>query len=188
MDETVITRNLEQQGQWYGEPVGETVRRLTQVLGLTQGQLAGHIGLSAPMLSQLASGQRAKIANPAVLTRLQALVALAEDPELGQLSRQELAARIGAVREQEPTGVLSTQASTAVRGADAVQGLLRAVASANDVQEAAELLADAHPALAEVLRVYGLGRTADARAHYLSVVGTWPVRSRSAPDVLHPRA
>ncbi len=167
MDDATTARNVEQQALWYGEPVGDTVRRLTAALGLTQGQLAGVVGLSAPMLSQLASGQRAKIANPAVLARLQALTELAGQPGL---SREQLAARLEAVRGSESTGVLTTGTAGATaspgRGADAVQALLRAVASADEVARAAALLDADHPALAEVLRVYGTGRTAAAREHY----------------------
>ena len=170
MEQAVLDRNRNQQAAWYGEPVGDTVRRLLGALGLTQAQLAGLVGLSAPMLSQLASGQRAKIANPVVLTRLQALTALADDPALPDLSRAELARRTTAVRDLEPTGLLATTQHPAGAAAAAVQALLRAVASAQEVQEAADLLADRSPALAEVLRVYGLGRTADARAHYSAVV------------------
>lgn len=161
-----------QQAQWYGEELGETVRRLTTALGLTQGQLAATVGLSAPMLSQLASGQRAKIANPAVLVRLQALQALAVDPGLTELSRAELARRVDQVRAQDSTGLLSTAATGTqpASGAAAVQALLRAVASAGEVASAADLLATDHPGLAHVLRVYGLGRTAEAREHFARTV------------------
>ena len=170
MDEAAVDRNRAQQAAWYGEPVGDTVRRLVTALGLTQGQLAAAVGLSAPMLSQLASGQRAKIANPSVLARLQALSELADDPGLPELSRAELARRTQAVRELEPTGVLSTTTAGTGSGAAAVQALLRAVASAAEVERAAALLEAEHPALAEVLRVYGLGRTAEARAHWAAQV------------------
>jgi transcriptional regulator with XRE-family HTH domain len=174
MEQATVDRNRAQQADWYGEPVGDTVRRLLPALGLSQGQLAGLVGLSAPMLSQLATGQRAKIANPAVLTRLQALSSLADDPGLPDLSRSELARRTAAVRDLEPTGVLTTThaSPSPAGGAAAVQALLRAVASADEVQRAAALLQGRHPALAEVLRVYGLGRTADARAHYAAMVET----------------
>lgn len=172
MDPSDVERNRGQQAAWYGEPVGDSVRRLTSALELTQGQVATIIGLSAPMLSQLASGQRAKIANPAVLARLQALAALAEDPGLPDLSRAELARRVAAVRDLEPTGLLTTASAPTASGAGAgaVQTLLRAVASAGEVEQAAALLAGPHPGLAEVLRVYGLGRTAEARAHWAAVV------------------
>jgi hypothetical protein len=42
------------------------------------------------------------------------------------------------------------------------------VASASDLDGAARMLDARYPALAEVLRVYGTFKTADARAHYES--------------------
>lgn len=57
-------RARELQRNWYGEPLGALFRRLIDDLGLNQARLAGVLGLSAPMLSQLMSGQRAKIGNP----------------------------------------------------------------------------------------------------------------------------
>ena len=173
MDVQAVERNRAQQAQWYGEPVGDTVRRVTAALELTQGQLAGLVGLSAPMLSQLASGQRAKIANPSVLARLQALTALADDPALPLLPRAEVVRRTEAVRSLDATGLMATGTGTgtaAAGGAEAVQALLRAVASADEVASAAALLEPGHPALAEALRVYGLGRTAEARRHWAAVV------------------
>jgi hypothetical protein len=47
-----------------------------------------------------------------------------------------------------------------------IQSLLRSVAAAGDIIDAADALAPTHPELAEFLRVYGAGRTADAVAHY----------------------
>ena len=44
---------------------------------ISQARLAGALGLSPPMLSQLMSGQRAKISNPAVFGRLVRLEELA---------------------------------------------------------------------------------------------------------------
>jgi hypothetical protein len=136
---------------------------------LTLGQLAGVIGLSAPMLSQLVSGQRAKIGNPAVLSRLQALVALADDAELPELSRAELARRIELVAAQDTTGVVPTTTTSSGRGAEAVQTPLRAVASPTEIGRAADLLDTGCPALALVLRVYGLGNSQSARVHWASI-------------------
>ncbi|RZU18408.1 hypothetical protein EV645_0600 [Kribbella rubisoli] len=76
MDQTAL--NLQQQIELYGEPLGETVRRVVGPLGLTQGGLAQVIGLSAPMLSQLVSAQRVKIGNPTVMARLRAASELAD--------------------------------------------------------------------------------------------------------------
>jgi len=44
--------------------------------------------------------------------------------------------------------------------------VLRAVASATEILQAAELLEAQHAELAEVLRVYGAGRSDEAVAHY----------------------
>lgn len=172
MDAARTQRNRTQQQQWYGEPISDTVARLTERLGLTQGQLAGAAGLSPAMLSQLSSGARAKIANPAVLARMQALVALADDPATAILRPTELAAQISAVAAHDTRASTAFTASPAGagRGAEAVQAVLRAVASAAEVESAASLLDVGTPALAEVLRVYGLGRASEARHHFDRVV------------------
>lgn len=47
-----------------------------------------------------------------------------------------------------------------------IQDLFREVASAGEVQRAAELIAAESPGLAELLLTYGAGRTDDALAHY----------------------
>lgn len=162
---TLTERNADLQQEWYGEPVGTTVRRVMVALDLTQGQVAEAVGLSAPMLSQLATAQRAKIANPAVLGRLQALNALASDPDLESWSRGDVAARVAAAAAAQP-GPTMTATATGAAGATAVQSVLRAVASAAEIERAAALIEAEVPAVAEVLRVYGLHRTDDARAHF----------------------
>lgn len=166
MDEQTVRRNREQQALWYGEAVGDTVRRVLTALDLTQGQLAAVIGLSAPMLSQLASGQRVKIANPAVLGRLQALTALAENSGTAELSRTEIARRVEEVRALDASTVLTSGSLVAGRGAEAAQAVLRAVASSTEISRAADLLDGECPAIAEVLRVYGLADAPVARAHW----------------------
>ena len=171
MEQSTVDRNRAQQAAWYGEPVGDTVKRLLPALGLTQAQLAAVVGVSAPMLSQLASGQRAKIANPTVLVRLQALRGLADDPGLGELSRAELGRRTQAVRELEPTGVYGTTQLAAPAGPAPVQALLRAVATPEELARAADALAGQHAGLAEVLRVYGLGTSDEAETHWAGAVG-----------------
>lgn len=166
MDEQTVRRNREQQALWYGEAVGDTVRRVLSALDLTQGQLAAVMGLSAPMLSQLASGQRVKIANPAVLGRLQALTALSDDPRTAQLSRTDIARRVEEVRALDASTVLTSGSLAAGRGPEAAQAVLRAVASPTEIARAAELLDGEYPSLAEVLRVYGLADIQSARAHW----------------------
>jgi transcriptional regulator with XRE-family HTH domain len=166
----------ELQRGWYGEPLGDLFRRLIADLGLNQARLAGVLGLSAPMLSQLMSGQRAKIGNPAVVQRLQALQELAAQVTDGRAGALEAAARMAEIRESAGSSVLggtTTQSSAAglapapsrqvVRG---IQTVLRSVASAQEIERAALALAPGHPQLAEFLRVYGAGRTSEAVAHY----------------------
>ncbi|WP_329134184.1 DNA-binding protein [Streptomyces sp. NBC_01476] len=167
---------MELQRGWYGEPLGNLFRRLIADLGLNQVRLAGVLGLSAPMLSQLMSGQRAKIGNPAVVQRLQALQELAFQVAEGKTGAMEAAARMDEIRESAGTSVLNTthSSSGAVPGAAAparqvvrgIQTVLRSVASAEEIEGAAHALAPAYPHLAEFLRVYGAGRTSDAVAHY----------------------
>jgi transcriptional regulator with XRE-family HTH domain len=163
------------QRQWYGEPLGELFRRLIGDLGLNQSRLAGVLGLSAPMLSQLMSGQRAKIGNPAVVQRLQALQELAVDVAHGRTDALEAAERMAEIREATGSSLLGTAARTVspdaaresarqvVRG---IQTVLRSVAAAEEIERAALALAPVHQELAEFLRVYGAGRTSDAVAHY----------------------
>ena len=171
MDESAVDRNRAQQAAWYGEPVGETVRRLVSALDLTQGQLAQLVGLSAPMLSQLASGQRAKIANPAVLARLQALAAIADDPALPELSRAELARRTQAVRDLEQTGRARHHAAARPEpGPPRCRRCCGRWPPRARCRRRRRCWTARSPALAEVLRVYGLGRTAEARAHWADVV------------------
>lgn len=62
----------------------------------------------------------------------------------------------------------SSGAPTVKRVVREIQSLLRSVAAAGDIIEAADALTPSHPELAEFLRVYGAGRTSDAVAHYQS--------------------
>src|SRR3954470_24854096 len=98
-------RARELQRNWYGEPLGALFRRLMGDLGLNQARLAGVLGLSAPMLSQLMSGQRAKIGNPAVVQRLQALQELAAEAGDGRLGAMEAAERMAEIRQSAGTSV-----------------------------------------------------------------------------------
>ncbi|QKW34181.1 XRE family transcriptional regulator [Actinomadura sp. NAK00032] len=187
--EDTVARNRALQIEWYGEPLGDRVRPLLDRLGLSQSGLAGVLGLSAPMLSQLMSAQRAKISNPAVLHRLMAVEEFVADPELGALPPDAVKARLEEIRgEAAPTtsGMRMTAddgPGESPKGAPAqgagrqageparlVQALLREVASAAEIDAAADLIADRFPELAEVLRVYGTGRTSEAEAHFARTV------------------
>ncbi|PJF01653.1 DNA-binding protein [Streptomyces carminius] len=168
-------RARELQSQWYGEPLGTLFRRLIDDLGLNQARLATVLGLSAPMLSQLMSGQRAKIGNPAVVQRVQALQELAGEVSRGTVTAAEATRRMEEIRRTAGGNVLNTtnhgtsssgQATTVKRVVREIQALLRSVADAADIIDAAGTLAPSHPELAEFLRVYGAGKTSDAVRHY----------------------
>ncbi|QXE35788.1 MULTISPECIES: helix-turn-helix domain-containing protein [Streptomyces] len=167
-------RARELQRSWYGEPLGALFRRLIDDLGLNQARLAAVLGLSAPMLSQLMSGQRAKIGNPAVVQRVQALQDLASQVADGSVSAGEATDRMEEIKKSQGGSVLtgtsqttnSSGAPTVRRVVREIQSLLRSVAAAGDIIDAADSLAPTQPELAEFLRVYGAGRTAEAVAHY----------------------
>jgi predicted transcriptional regulator len=167
----------EQQTTWYGEPLGTLFRRLIADLGLNQARLAVVLGLSAPMLSQLMSGQRAKIGNPAVVQRVRALQDLAAEVRAGRVSAAEATTAMEDIRRSAGGNVLSpgatgragaptVPANPSKRVVREIQALLRSVSDATEIQSASKLLAPTHPELAEFLRVYGVARTREAVEHY----------------------
>ncbi|WP_112247353.1 helix-turn-helix domain-containing protein [Kribbella monticola] len=168
----VHTRNLDLQVEWYGEFLRDRFRRLLDRLDLSQAQLAAILGLSAPMLSQLMSGQRAKISNPAVLSRLLQLEQAVGERGWDELPQEEQHRRLIEIRAAQPSTLSVAQGNPAEVPADpvaAIQSLLRDVASATDLQGAAELLEPSYPDIAEALRMLGTGRTQDARAYYARI-------------------
>jgi transcriptional regulator with XRE-family HTH domain len=62
--------NRRRQRDIYGLPLAVVVYRIMARLSISQARLARTIGLSPPMLSQLVSAERVKLADPAVLSRL----------------------------------------------------------------------------------------------------------------------
>ena len=162
-------RNQQQQQQLYGAPLVDLVGRAGESLSLSQGRIAGILGISAPMLSQLLSGHRVKIGNPSAVARLQRMLALADEVRAGTLEGQ----RAVALLSSESSGQVLTRTSQLTRrqGATEVQQLLRAIVSATEVLDAATLLEPDHPRLAEFLRVYGAGRSDEAVAHYERALG-----------------
>lgn len=179
MTDEVVIRNRERQVEWYGESLHDRFRRLLDRLKVPQSVLAEALGLSAPMLSQLMSGHRATISNPAVLARLGAIETLASEPGFPALAAEEVRERLRQVRTQvtstptQPSVPTVTHPAPAVRPVDPVAGiqaLFRATASAAEIEDAARLIEARHPELATLLRVYGNARTPDARAHYARVV------------------
>jgi transcriptional regulator with XRE-family HTH domain len=167
LDERQV-RNQAVQAELYGAPLGDVLDELTSAFGVSRGSLAQALGLSAPMLSQLASGHRVKIGNPSAVHRLQRLMAALPDIRAGRLDPAEA---MRSVEAEEPGQVL-TRTSQVVRrrGVADVQQVLRSAASAEEIGAAAALLEDRFPGLAEVLRVYGTGRNEQAQAHYERIV------------------
>lgn len=165
----VIARNRDRQAQLYGEPLGILLGRVAEQLGLTQARLASILGLSAPMLSQLMSGQRIKIGNPIAVQRLQAVAGLAADLAAGRVAAVEIEARLAEIGAQSAgltSGAITSSRLNPAAGVRTIQGILRAVAGADDLLSVAAELESRYPDLAQFLRVYGAGRTADALRHY----------------------
>ena len=148
----------------YGAPLGDLLRDVATVLGLSQGRLAAVLGISAPMISQLASGHRTKIGNPTAVARLQRLVELTAEVRDGALGADEALTRLG--EEHEAPVLTRTTRISPRRGAEAVQRLFRAVAPASDYLAAAELLEDRYPEVAELVRTYGAARLDAAEEHF----------------------
>ncbi|APU13934.1 MULTISPECIES: helix-turn-helix domain-containing protein [Actinoalloteichus] len=153
MDEQkIVQRNLALQREWYGEPLGDRVRRLVVAYRISQAQLADVLGISAPMLSQVMSGRRAKIGNPAVLARLVMLErrALARDVTAGD--REAIQRALDEVRNSRPTVARGELPINEGNHSDIVAQVLGQAASFEELIEAAELIEGRHPKLARVLR------------------------------------
>ncbi|GAA1187919.1 DNA-binding protein [Nesterenkonia xinjiangensis] len=165
-----VEENIEAQRAAYGEQLSEIFGRVKQAFGMNQSELAGILGMSAPMLSQLNSAQRVKIGNPAVLQRLQSLDELAEQLDQGAVSREEVPGRLEGIKASTGRFTRTTSMVSAEAGDAAVvagmRHLLRAVASGQQIKEAAEQLESTAPALAEVLHTYGIGPVGPAHEHF----------------------
>ncbi|WP_199551600.1 DNA-binding protein [Streptomyces sp. N35] len=177
MDTTQQAARAKAKGQqrlWYGTPLGDIFQGLFDDLGLNQARLAPVLGVSAPMLSQLASGQRANSHNAAFVPRLTMLRELARQKREGTVEEGEVAARLEMISQHRSEVFLPAPREkapkpagpTVLRAVREIQDALRATAHAADLLDAAEALAKTHPELAEFLWVYGAGRTAQAVEHY----------------------
>ncbi|MGB8962489.1 MAG: helix-turn-helix transcriptional regulator [Pseudonocardiaceae bacterium] len=161
MDEQLaVARNVALQREWYGEPLGDRVRRLVVAFDVSQAQLAEVLGVSAPMLSQLMSGRRAKIGNPAVLVRMVMLERRVLTPEVASGDPAALRTALEQVRDSRPT----VSRPTETHGDDVLVPALRALAGPAELVAAARLLADGFPLLAGLLRrAAGPGQEIDAQ-------------------------
>ncbi|MGH3432631.1 MAG: XRE family transcriptional regulator [Thermocrispum sp.] len=156
MDEQkIIQRNVEWQRQWYGEPLGDRLRRLVVAFDVSQAFLADVLGISAPMLSQVMSGRRAKIGNPAVLARLIMLERKVLTPGVASGDPDAIEDAMRDVRESNPT--VSRDNVPVHPGVDepTLLAALRDIAEDENLVEAADRLEDAFPAIADLLRRAG---------------------------------
>ena len=132
------------QTEMYGEPLGQRFGRLLAAYGVSQARLAAVLGLSPPMLSQLMSGQRAKISNPAVFGRLVRLEELAggiADPAVRDAALED-------VRASRPTLHTGQLVGTVGPDPDGVRALAGLV-PADVLRQAAGEVSD--PGLAALL-------------------------------------
>lgn len=163
-----------QQVALYGEPLADIVRSIGSTLSLTQTEVAGLLGLSGPMLSHLVSARRVKIGNPVAGARLGQLRLLAAEVTAGQVGSEQVAERLAEIGSSAAAlgGETTALRTTTGQGgsAESVQRLFRTVAGALDWLEAADLVAERQPEIAEVLRVYGAGRADAAEEHHRRVL------------------
>jgi transcriptional regulator with XRE-family HTH domain len=132
----------------YGEPLSARFGRLLTGYGLSQSRLAAVIGLSPPMLSQLMSGQREKISNPAVLGRVVRLEELLT-PAIASADPIAIAALLDEVAGSRPTlSTMQVQPSGTTPAQRAAQALAEA-ADAKTLRSAASRLGPGP--LAEIL-------------------------------------
>ncbi len=86
----------------YGATWASRFQALRSAYGLSQRSLAATVGLSAPMVSQLVSGQRVKISNPSVLARIVRLEECLSDPEVIAGDQGAIAAVLESVASSTP--------------------------------------------------------------------------------------
>ncbi|GAA4554054.1 helix-turn-helix transcriptional regulator [Amycolatopsis samaneae] len=153
-DHKIVQRNIALQREWYGEPLGDRVRRLVVAFDVSQAFLAEVLGISAPMLSQVMSGRRAKIGNPVVLARMIMLERKTLVPDVAAGNREAILAALEDVRDARPT-VGRDNLPVGTADDRAVLAALRDIAEDEDLGEAAKRLGDDFPALADLLRRAG---------------------------------
>lgn len=152
-DHKIVQRNIALQREWYGEPLGDRVRRLVVAFDVSQAFLAEVLGISAPMLSQVMSGRRAKIGNPVVLARMIMLERKILVPEVAAGNRDAMQSALEDVRDARPT----VGRDNIPLGSDdkTVLAALRELAEEEDLAEAAKRLDEDFPAIADLLRRAG---------------------------------
>jgi len=102
-----------QQLAMYGESWSDRFGRLLAGFGVSQSRLAAVIGLSAPMMSQLITGQRVKISNPAVYGRIVRLEEMLSTLAVRNGDREQIARLLSEVAASQPS--LTTMNSPVTR-------------------------------------------------------------------------
>lgn len=151
-DPKIVQRNLALQREWYGEPLGDRVRRLVRAFNISQAYLAEVLGISAPMLSQVMSGRRAKIGNPSVLARLIMLERKVFIPDVAAGKPEAMKQAMLDVRDSRPTVGRDVLSVDATPDANAAVAALRNILSGEDLLTAADLVDDDFPELGDLLR------------------------------------
>lgn len=173
MDDGVLGTNRAEQVRLYGSTIADVVADLTAALNVSQNRLAQILGMSAPMLSQLATGHRVKVGNPVVLQRIVRLQSVLPELAGGSLSPEDALAALGddvGVLTRGSSGALArTEVAASRAGGPVIQAMFRAVASARDWDAVADEVGADFPEIAHVLRVYGSGTATDANAHLLAI-------------------
>ncbi|MTD54102.1 helix-turn-helix transcriptional regulator [Amycolatopsis pithecellobii] len=154
-DHKIVQRNIALQRQWYGEPLGDRVRRLVVAFDVSQAYLAEVLGISAPMLSQVMSGRRAKIGNPVVLAKMIMLERKCLIPDVAAGRKEALLAALEDVKAARPTVGRDNIPVAAVTDDRLALAALREVAEDEDLTEAAKRLDEDFPAIADLLRRAG---------------------------------
>ncbi len=139
-----------QQLQMYGENWADRFGRLLRGYRIPQSRLAAVIGLSAPMLSQLISGQRVKISNPAVYGRVVGLEEQLADPGVQAADPTVLARVLDEVAASHPALTTMTVRQDyavgsgerpAADGDDSLPARLSTIASRDQLRETARAAA-----------------------------------------------
>jgi transcriptional regulator with XRE-family HTH domain len=151
-DQQVVQRNVALQKEWYGEPLGDRVRRLVVAFAVSQAQLADVLGISPPMLSQLMSGRRAKIGNPAVLARMVMLERRVLTPDVASGDPAAIRRALEEVRDSHPTVTRGSIPVDEGESEDSVLVALRTAAGRDELIGAAEVLDGRFPSVAALLR------------------------------------
>ncbi|ROZ62805.1 DNA-binding protein [Kocuria soli] len=138
----MTSENIEQQIRLYGQPLSERFGAVVSAYNITQRRLAEVLGLSAPMLSQLNSGRRIKIGNPAVYERLVMLEQRA--------GTEDIDATLNDVEQSQPV-LTTTQIQAGIHGETNAVSALASVIPPVELSHAVQALGNSAPTLVKVL-------------------------------------